>query len=73
MDPVSIIAGVIALLTSLASLSFKLSELRNEFQDPISDIPRLAHEFDDLTQIFKRLEDTQKIGINRSSRAFIIS
>jgi uncharacterized protein YoxC len=63
MDPLSITAGVVGILSSLTSLSIKLNEIRHDFQDAASDITDLNHEVNDLTQILKRLEEARKNGM----------
>jgi hypothetical protein len=67
MDPFLVTVGVVGLVSSLASLSMKLHELRNDFQDATSDIPQFSHEINNPTPILKRLHDSRKKGMWNNS------
>jgi hypothetical protein len=58
-DPFSITAGVIGLLSSLATLSTQINDFRRDFKGASLEVSQLAQEVDDLAQILQRLDEAQ--------------
>ncbi|KAK6333227.1 hypothetical protein TWF718_011048 [Orbilia javanica] len=65
MDPLSITAGVFSLLSSLAALSMKINDFREDFEGAESEIRGLIEELDSLGLILKQLEGSCK-AINKN-------
>jgi hypothetical protein len=59
MEPFSITAGVVRVLSSLTNLSMKINGFQQDFQDAESEIRQLTHEVDDLMLVLKQIEKAQ--------------
>ncbi|KAF3923325.1 hypothetical protein ABW21_db0203337 [Orbilia brochopaga] len=63
MDPLSITAGVFSVLSSLATLSLKINDFREDFQEAEGEIRRLTDQVDALTLNLKQIEEAQSRGL----------
>ncbi|KAF3924408.1 hypothetical protein AA313_de0206136 [Arthrobotrys entomopaga] len=67
MDPLSITSGVLSVLSSLLSLSIKINDVREDFQEAESEIQQLMTEVDTLNLALKQIEQAESRGAIPSS------